>query len=263
MIYTFDSAIMKNGVPGKPLEDHLIVGKNAVVVADGVTRDAEEYAGGCEKSHAAVAAELTARHVLERIENAPDPSRAAREAALAAIRAVAEYNAPRALPFPAAAVYVSGALRGNTLHFAYVGDSVIELVRDGVRIRLSEPQTAHLRALGGRKGMGITKRQMYDSITNEIHAPGGYGVIDGDMRALDFVRASSIDLRPGDRLIFASDGLDAYLSYGPIGMITFLSAAEMIEGAVKFDSPPYNGYPDDKAVVVVDCHPGEQADKED
>ncbi|MBO4299438.1 MAG: hypothetical protein J5998_11635 [Clostridia bacterium] len=254
MTYAFQSAKRPNGRPPKPWEDYIALGENACVVADGVTQNLNEYSEGMTASHASEAARLTAEAILAVVCAAPDPTLAARRAVKDAIAATAAYNAAHVCPFPAAAVFVSGTLRGDTLHFAYVGDSVITLLREGVRIRLSEPQTAHLRVMGSTSGMGITKRQLYDTITNNAQSPLGYGVIDGDERALDFLRAARLALRAGDRVIFSSDGIDRYLSLAPIGELARLSAEELLDRSEPFDRPPYNSYADDKAVVVLDVN---------
>ena len=246
------SAIRRNNRPNKPCEDYLVCGRSCFVVADGVTQSSDEYHEGMATSHAAQAAMLTAQAVAAALETAPDPTDAARAAAQSAVEITAAFNAAHQGPFPAAAVYVAGALRGGTLHFSYIGDSMIVLVRNGARIRLSEQQTAHLRVYGSTSGLKITKRELYDTITNNASHPLGYGVVDGDPRALDFLRAASIALQPGDRVILSSDGIDKYLSYAPISALASLSPDEMLEQSTAYDQPPYNAYADDKAVVVID-----------
>ncbi|MBO4299550.1 MAG: hypothetical protein J5998_12225, partial [Clostridia bacterium] len=162
------------------------------------------------------------------------------------------YNAENPGDFPAAAVYVAGVIREGALHFSYVGDSMIALIRGGARIRLSEQQTGHLRVYGSTSGLKITKRQMYDTITNNAAHPLGYGVIDGDPRALDFLRAATIALEPGDRVILSSDGIDKYLAFAPVGELAALGAGELLDRSEAYDKPPYNSYADDKAVIIID-----------
>ena len=90
------------------------------------------------------------------------------------------------------------------------------------------------------------------AVTNNPDSPLGYGVIFGDERALSFLRAASIALEPGDRVIFTSDGIDQYLYYAPIGELAALSPDELLDRSVRYAEAPYNRYADDKAVVVVD-----------
>ena len=252
MTLTWTSAMRRSNRPNKPCEDYIALGDAACVVTDGVTQNADEYHEGMTTSDAAQAARLTAQTILARIDGADDPTAEMPGAVEEAIATVGDYVKAHPSPFPAATVFVSGAVRRGALHFAYIGDSVITLIRHGMRIRLSEPQTSHLRIFGSTKGMGITKRQLYDTITNNPDNPLSYGVIDGDMRAMRFLRAAQIELRAGDRVIFSSDGIDRYLTVAPIDALASLSAEAMLEASAVYDKPPYNPYADDKAVVILD-----------
>lgn len=252
MTYTVRQAVRANSRPNKPCEDRIALSSDTFVVADGVTQNADEYHEGLTVSPAGEAAQITAESILSVLKDAADPTAAATEAIKLAIERTGTFNETKPSAFPAAAVYVSGAIRGDRLHFSYVGDSLIMLIRHGARIRLSEQQTAHLRVYGSTKGLGITKRELYDTITDNPDSPVGYGVIFGDERALSFLRAASIVLEPGDRVIFSSDGIDHYLYFAPIEELTTLSPDELLDRSTRFDVPPYSRYADDKAVIVVD-----------
>lgn len=250
--YTVRQAIRTNNRPNKPCEDRITLGRDTFAVADGVTQNSDEYTPGMTVSAAAEAAQLTADSVLSVLEAADDPTAAARTAASTAISRVRTLNETARSAFPAAAVYVSAAIRGDQLHFSYIGDSVIMLIRRGTRIRLSEQQTAHLRVFGSTSGLKITKRELYDTITNNASHPLGYGVVLGDERALDFLRCAQITLEAGDRVILSSDGIDQFLYYAPISELSSLSPDELLDKSIAFDEPPYNRYADDKAIVVID-----------
>ena len=60
MQYIHRSFTEKNDRPGKPFEDYIASAGDTFVIADGVTRPAEEYADGTGDSPAARAALLTA-----------------------------------------------------------------------------------------------------------------------------------------------------------------------------------------------------------
>ena len=250
--YTVQSAVRRNNRPNKPCEDFLVCGETAFVVADGVTQNHDEYVEGMTTSHAGEVARLTAETIAAALETAENPTAAARGAVQAAIAAAAEYNAAHPGPFPAAAVFVSGAIRAGTLHFAYLGDSLITLIREGVRIRLSEQQTSHLRVYGSTKGLNITKRELYDTITNNAAHPLGYGIVDGEDRALAFLRAARVALQSGDRVILSSDGIDKYLSFAPVEELASLPPEALLDRSKAYDKPPYNPYADDKAVITID-----------
>lgn len=252
MKYTVQSAIRRNNRPNKPCEDFLVCGETAFVVADGVTQNHDEYVAGMTESHAGTVARLAAETIAAALERADDPTLAAPEATRAAIAAAAVYNAAHPGPIPAATVFVAGAIRGGMLHFSYLGDSMIVLLREGARIRLSEQQTGHLRVYGSTSGLKITKRELYDTITNNAAHPLGYGIIDGEERALAFLRAARIALQPGDRVILSSDGIDKYLAFAPIDELSALAPEAMLDRSEAYDKPPYNSYADDKAIIVID-----------
>lgn len=250
--YTVRQAMRPNNRPNKPCEDRIVLGRDTFAIADGVTQNSDEYQPGMTISPAGEAARLTAEAIVSVLEASANPTQDVRAAVQLAIERTAELNATTSCAFPAAAVYVSAALRENRLHFSYIGDSVIMLIRGGTRIRLSEQQTAHLRVFGSTSGLKISKRELYDTITNNASHPLGYGVVLGDARALDFLRCAAIDLEPGDRVILSSDGMDQYLYYASIDELATLSPDELIERSLPFDEAPYNRYADDKAIVVID-----------
>ena len=145
MTYTVRQAVRTNNRPNKPCEDRIAATSDTFVVADGVTQSIDEYREGMTVSPAGQAAQITAESILSVLKDAADPTAAAPEAVRRAIERTGAYNETKPSAYPAAAVYVSGAIREGRLHFSYVGDSVIMLIRRGARIRLSEQQTAHLR----------------------------------------------------------------------------------------------------------------------
>ena len=77
-------------------------------------------------------------------------------------------------------------------------------------------------------------------------------MVDGNISCLDMLCASSIALEPGDRLIFASDGLEAMLSLTPAKTLAHMTAARIVGDSEPYDRPPYANRADDKAVVIVD-----------
>ena len=169
-----------------------------------------------------------------------------------AIRRVAEYNRTARASYPPASCLVAGCIRGDRLYFAYLGDSVIFLLRGSAKIQLAEQQTAALALYRRVSGEPWSKRDCYERITNNINNPLGYGVILGDERAMDFLRVASIRLETGDRVIISSDGVDKYLLYTPVEKIRSLSPEEMIVHSAVYDQAPYAEYADDKSVIVID-----------
>lgn len=255
MEYIVRSAVRKNNKEKKPLEDFLICdAENGIfIVTDGVSQAAEDYEQISGKSDAGMAAEISACAVHEALLGANDPQKSLVDGVCTAIERVAEYNRTAKATFPPATCLVAGCIRNDRLYFAYMGDSVIFLLRGSAKIQLAEQQTAALGLYRRSSGEQWSKRDCYDRITNNIHNPLGYGVILGDMRAMDFLRIASIALEPGDRVIISSDGLDRYLLYTPAEQIRLLSPEEMILHSAHYDEAPYASYADDKSIIVIDA----------
>ena len=254
MKYIAQSAVQKNNKEIKPLEDYLICdAKNGIfIVTDGVSQSAEDYEGLVGKSDAGMAAEIAARAVHEALLLAGDPQNALSDGVRAAIERVAEYNRTAKASYPPASCIVAGCIRDDRLHFAYMGDSVIFLLRGNARIQLAEQQTAALSLYRRISGEAWSKSDCYQRITNNILHPLGYGVILGDMRAMDFLCIASVRLEPGDRVIISSDGLDKYLLYTPVEQLRKQSPEEMILHSIHYDEAPYAAYADDKSIIVID-----------
>ena len=254
MKYLAQSAVQENNKAKKPLEDYLICdAENGIfIVTDGVSQAAEDYEGLIGRSDAGMAAEISARAVHEALLGGSDPQKALSDGVRTAIGRVAEYNLTAKASYPPASCIVAGCIRDDRLHFAYMGDSVIFLLRGNAKIQLAEQQTAALSVYRRVSGEAWSKRDCYDHITNNSQNPLGYGVILGDMRAMDFLRTASVRLEPGDRVIISSDGLDRFLLFTPAEQIMSLSPEEMILRSSQYDEAPYASYADDKSIIVID-----------
>lgn len=255
MTYSVQCAVRKNSKEFKPLEDFCICDeKNGIfIVTDGVTQSAEDYPLYSGQSDAGAVAELTARTVHETLISRGPSEQSLIEGARLAIERVAHYNKTAKASFPPATCMVAGCLSGDRLYFAYIGDSVIYLLRGSAKIQLAEEQTRQLSIYRRLSGIQTTKREMYDNHTNNIQSPMGYGVILGDMRAMDFLHTASVRLEPGDRLIISSDGIDSYLLFTPFDQIKSASLEEMLNASIPFDNPPYATFADDKSVIIIDA----------
>ncbi|MBQ2954856.1 MAG: protein phosphatase 2C family protein [Clostridia bacterium] len=254
MKYTVQSGTAINGRGYKPNEDYCIAdAENLVfVIADGVTQSVEDYGGGLEKSDAAIAAELTAKALHEALVSAEDVGQGMRDGTRLAIERVAEFNKTSGATFPPASCMISGCIRGDRLHFSYLGDSIAFLLRGDVKIQLAEQQTRYLSLYRKMTGATLTKEEIYRDITNNAVSPGAYGVVLGDMRAMDLLRVSSVRLEAGDRVIISSDGMDQYLFYAPFDEIRKATPEDMIRASSPFDRPPFASAADDKSVILID-----------
>jgi len=255
MKYIVQSAVKKNSKEYKPMEDFCICDaeKSIFIVTDGVTQSAEDYEQITARSDAGMAAEIAARTVHESLSHSDDPAQALTDGVRLAIERVGEYNKTAKASYPPATCLVAGCIRNDRLHFAYIGDSVIFLLRSSAKIQLAEQQTEALATYRRVSGEKMTKRYLYDHVTNNIQSPYGYGVILGDMRAMDFLHIASIRLEPGDRVIISSDGLDSYLMFTPFDEIRSLSPEEMLPRSARYDEPPYAAFADDKSIIIIDA----------
>lgn len=255
MKYIVQSAVKKNSREHKPMEDFCLCDaeRGIFIITDGVTQSAEDYALYIGLSDAGAVADLTARSVHDALITGGKSEQSLLEGALLAIRRVAEYNKTSKTSYPPATCMVAACLDGDRLHFAYIGDSVIFLLRGSAKIQLAEQQTSALATYRRLSGEKISKQYLYDNITNNIESPLGYGVILGDPRAMDFLHTASIRLEPGDRIIISSDGLDSYLLFTPFEEIKTLSPEEMLPRSVRYDEPPYAAYADDKSIIIIDA----------
>lgn len=254
MKYHVQNAVMKNGKEGKPLEDFCICdAENGIfIVTDGVTQSAEDYEQITGKSDAGMAAEISAKTVHETLLASGKSEESLKAGVRLAIERVGEYNKTAKASYPPATCLVAGCIRENVLHYAYIGDSVILLLRGTAKIQLAEQQTNALATYRRLSGEKMSKRYVYDNITNNIQSPLAYGVILGDMRAMDLLHTASIPLEPGDRVIISSDGLDHYLLFTPFEEVRSLSPGQMLPRSVRYDEPPYTTYADDKTIITID-----------
>ena len=242
-----------NAESGRPYEDAYYAHGTAFVVADGVSRTDTEYLEMTD-SPAAFAAQRTAAVVGKTLQYAKDPASAAMTAARKASAVVGRYNRQNGLSVPAATSYVSAVIRDGSLFYSYIGDNHLFGLRSGTATELCEKQTDAVHRAGGAYGLGMSREEYYKKVVNNAAFPGGlgYGVITGSRGALDFLRTGSVPLSVGDRILLASDGLDAFLENASYDVLTSLPAEELLAASVPFDSPPYESYAHDKTLIVID-----------
>ena len=250
------SSSRNNAETGRPYEDAFYAHGTAFVVVDGVSRTDTEYLDMAE-SPAAFAAQRTAAIVGKILQYARNPASAAKAAARRASAAVGRYNRQSGLTVPAAASYVSAVVRNGTLYYSYIGDDHLIVLRDGVMTELCEKQTEAVHRAGGAYGLGMSREEYYKKVVNNADYPGGlgYGVITGSRGAFDFLETGSLVLSVGDRILLASDGLDAFLANAPYEILAGLPAEELLAASVPYDSPPYGSYAHDKTLIVIDIMP--------
>ncbi|MFQ8601088.1 MAG: PP2C family protein-serine/threonine phosphatase [Oscillospiraceae bacterium] len=238
----------------KPNEDYYLTDEanQIYMVLDGVTRNHDEYTEMQQESPARTVSQLFAASVQRmlggeavRQKAPPEIKRILREAVEQANRDVAAYCAGKQWRYLPATVCVICMIIEQTAYYAYIGDCIGMLLRDGQKIRFTQEQTKLLSLFKEQ----FTKEQIQTQICNRAAHPYGYGVINGEPAAMDFLRISHIRLEPGDTLLLASDGLSALLEFAPPEALQKEPLEGLIQASKQYDTPPFHRYTDDKTLV--------------
>lgn len=238
----------------KPNEDYYFIDETnrIYMVLDGVTRNHDEYAQMQQESPARTVSRLFAASVQRILAAAeiqlqtPEAIKPIlRDAIEQANRDVAAYSAGKQWSYLPATVCVLCVIIEHTLYYAYIGDCVGMLLRDSQKIRFTQEQTKLL-ALFKKD---FSKEQIQTQICNRTAHPYGYGVINGEPAAMDFLRISHIRLEPGDTLLLSSDGLSALMEFAPPEALQNEPLESLIEASKQYDVPPFHRYTDDKTLV--------------
>ncbi|MFL6128177.1 MAG: PP2C family protein-serine/threonine phosphatase [Mycobacteriales bacterium] len=229
------TAASRTGVGREASEDRWVAvnGDHALVlaVADGMGGTI----GGGEAATAALAA------LLDQLDGSAPVTLGTLGAAVAAahqrVRALAPDGMPVALR--AGTTLTAAVATGHRLHLAHVGDSSCWLLRRGRLRRLTEVHThaAALVAAGAVERGSPAERRLGGLLTRFLGMPGP---VAGQL--------STVRLRPGDRVLVATDGVTGAL---PVPALAELlsrpgGAAEVVRAAVAA------GGRDDATAVLVD-----------
>jgi serine/threonine protein phosphatase PrpC len=244
----------------KPMEDcaAALDGDGIYVVCDGVTRTAKPGAYP-NPSPATLAANLAMRTVLAHLQvgaSSANPKRRLLDSLESANAAIAELNAPILpkldyLENDLVGTVLAVCLRsGRQLHYAYIGDCWVRLLREGQALLLTPPQTAGVAAYRKQLTHGVDPIvAVRRNLRNRGDAADGYGCLTGEPSAMDFVRLGFIELQLGDRIIVATDGVNPAFD-GEAAAGSPHSATSWVEAAVQREAAR-NRSPDDMALVQI------------
>lgn len=251
--------------PDKPMEDRAFADDRLGLygVCDGVTRSAA--AGRYPNpSPAAQAAERFVQHAVACLAAAgkADPRAALRAAAEAGNRAVGALNAAGRTDYfendLAGTVAVLALVRDAVLHFAFVGDCALHLVRCDRLQRVTRSQTAAVGAWRrGRPQGAATTVALRRELRNRPGAAAAFGCFTGEPAALQFLEQGAVGLQPGDRILLSSDGMDPAfeavqaLDAAARDAALRADAAQWMERALQAEAQR-GLVPDDKALVLVE-----------
>ena len=173
------------------------------VLLDGVSRD-KENGKYPSPSPATIATEIFATEILNQASQFEQISLNELQSIIVkANEKVKEYNEILQHRFPAGTVGVVFSISKNIMNYAYIGDSYAFVIRDNKRRIFTECQTTEVT----KHKREFTSDEIRFEICNHITHPCGYGVWDGNLAAMDFVKYGSIQLKQDDVIYFYSDGL--------------------------------------------------------
>lgn len=256
------SALKKNREDNsKPIEDVLISdNKNKIfIVCDGVTRSLVNgvYPNPSPAAKASVIFAETVHSTLINLSPITTPKISLHKAIKCGNDAVREFNIST---FPkidyvendfAGTIAIVTIIKNDKFYYAYNGDCCGYLLTENGMSMFTTPQTTQVSIYREKFGFGrdatITIRR---DIRNNKQHPLGYGVYTGESSAMDFVEHGSLQLRAGQKILIASDGISYLLKtstntlYGSTPESIILEA-EILEDKLGIRS-------DDKAVIIID-----------
>ncbi len=243
----------------RPNEDAFCIKENEKVyaVADGISRCKSEYTGNGGSIAAEISQMFTERMCQrlsegailgDALESAED---ALRDAFIAVNREIGEYieqNKHRCDPKfeKAGCVGVVAFIYNDKLIYGGIGDCMGLLVRRGQTLVFSQKHTQY-----AFEHLGIENNRplLYSDYVNKADNEYGYGVINGDEGAVDCLKISYIDIKSGDVIYLASDGVSDYLQYSNGARINKQTAEEIFEQSTEMDELTGKRYSDDKTFI--------------
>ncbi len=236
----------------KPNEDRLLVDKERgiFIILDGVTRVHSEYEHFPQQSAAGEVGDIFLKEVYSYIcDHLSDRSprlilEDAVRIANAKIKDYRKKKSPDEWVFYPSTLGIISILRDKTLHYLCVGDCIGVLMRFNSKIIFGREF-----ALEAVDLCNVTKKERYDIYCNHPENHLSYTVFNGDDVVMEGVEYSFIDMREGDILILATDGIADYLKFEKISDLMLQSTEEMISRSDEYDKPPYAEYADDKTLI--------------
>lgn len=230
----------------KPNEDLVFcdLDRNIFILLDGVSRDTinGEYPF---PSPAAEVAEILRANIHQELSLTLGSAQEGIVTAMMKANAkVKEYNREHMLDFAAGAVGIVGVIEGQWFYYGYIGDCYGRVIT-GDKVEIFT--TCQTREIAKHK-KEYSSYEIRHIICNNIKHPCGYGVLNGDKRAYDFIQSGVIDCTNLDQIILSSDGMEEYLSGSSIGEISESTAQELIIKAMRYN----NEGQDDRSVIKIE-----------
>jgi serine/threonine protein phosphatase PrpC len=238
----------------KPNEDFAIIDdRNGIfVIVDGVSRDMTE-SGYPDPSPALemskVFAHASHKALVASSGTGQDRLEAIRQAALEGNKCVRAYNSRAVWDFLPGTVGIVALIAAGVLYYGYVGDCSGRIIRGNAARLLTRKQTTLIQQHRGE----FTSHEVRNVICNDNQHPYGYGVFTGDERVASFVEVGLEQLRKGDVVVLATDGMDALFHSTGFRFAAPLSASGLMQQALELEEAHPALPSDDKTVIVLTC----------
>lgn len=247
-----------NKRPDKPNEDFILADGQAglFIMLDGVSRDDQAYPNPSPSAQAAQAcAQAAAEYVAQR-QGQECPQQLVFGAMCAGNRAVARLNQGYSGDFAPGACGIIALLGEQRLDFAQIGDCAGRIIGpDGKGFVFTYDFIQPLRQYQrGRRYYEYDKHRVRSQLCNNFRSLLGYGVLNGDPRAEDFIKCHSIPVPPGSLIALHSDGMEPWACHmaaeGREGRLAAMTAEEMVRASRAFDSQ-MGQTSDDTSVILI------------
>lgn len=261
-VTTVDHYTAKNTMYAeKRNEDYHIVDreKGIFLVLDGVSRDASN--GVYETPHLVPDVVSTlGNFIYQHISNALNRSESIdieqilREAVSRGNAHIADMTCHYS--FKPGAVGIVSVICHKRFYYAFIGDCTgLVIHADKTVTEFTENQTEklhhYIKQYAETQGRRLSKDEIRNEICNHSDSPLGYGVLDGNPRALDFVKTAAMPLSACDVIVLCTDGIEQYIKAEYVVPKRVLSSAEeIIEASNAMDEKRQKRH-DDKTLIII------------
>ncbi len=239
--------IKNNKIPtDKPNEDCFRCddASGIYIVMDGVTRDRVNGIYPNPSPAREVTELVTEALYAELLRQKEESQLHLRDAMMYANEAAEHYNQDHpeaAADFAAGCVGVVCVIDGNTLRYAYIGDSIGTILSNDSLFTFTENQTAEVT----KHKKEFTAREIRNVICNNKNHPCGYGVLNGLPGAEDFIRTGTIQLTEDACILLSSDGCEAVYAMASLEELKKSPAEDLV---VKYTTVPNAG---DRTMLII------------
>ncbi len=245
----------------RPNEDAFFAEENSKIyaIADGISRKKTEYqtyGGSIAKTLSESFVDCIGRRLVSKIGSCTNFSQAKnllREQFKEVNEEMGQLLQERAHTYDQTAerpgcVCLVGIIFQDKFIFGSAGDCMGILIRDGQTMVFSQKQTTF-----AFEKLQIEKDRtlLYEQFVNKSDNEFGYGVVNGDENAVACFKISHIELKSGDVLYLATDGVSDYVQFARGDKMNKMSLEEIFAASDEQDRITNVKYSDDKTLVRI------------